>query len=176
MRLIGTVAVMGLLACAPQAPPDTPELRMERARALAEMELGAGGSYQKTLDLGASLAAGATADALTVELGRELSDEEASSVHGVMRAAIAEVLPPERWASAAAEIYAAHFSVAELDQAMTFYSSPVGAKIMSLQGTLDDEMGTAVEAIIDVELDTVIGAVDRGLAELFPELAEETGP
>jgi hypothetical protein len=177
MGVVGiALAAAVVAACAPTAPPDTPELRMERARALAELELGAEGAYQETLGLGASLATDATTDALIVELGRELSEDEASSVHGVMRSAIARVLTPERWMSAAAEIYAAHFSVAELDQAMMFYSSPVGAKIMSLQGTLDNEMGSAVEAIIDAELESVIGAVDRGLEELFPELAGEAGP
>jgi hypothetical protein len=53
-----TVAVSTLVlaaACAPSADlPDTPELRLEKAGVLARMER-AGGAYDETLDLGASL-------------------------------------------------------------------------------------------------------------------------
>jgi hypothetical protein len=160
------------MGCAPEAPPDTPELRMEKARALAALEAGDGGGYEETLDLGASLATDSTIDALVLELGRELTDEEGLAVQGVMRDALAEVLPPDEWQRAAAEIYAEHLSPAELDATMEFYTSPVGAKILGMQGTLDEQMGDAVDALVEQRLEEFIGLVDHGLAKLFPELDE----
>jgi len=172
--LVVGMGVAMVVACAPQAPPDTPELRMEKARALAALQVGkGGGSYEETLDRGAALALEATTDALTIELGRELSDEEALQVKAVMRGAIAEVLTPERWAAAATEVYAAHISAADLEAALEFYSSPAGIRILGLQATIDRQMADAVEGIVVSDLGVVTAAIDSGLADLFPELAEE---
>ena len=162
-----------VVGCAPQAPPDTPELRMEKARAIAMMEVDDGGPYQETLDLGASLATDATTDALTLELGRELADEESLEVRALMRAGIAEVLTAERWTAAAAEIYAANLTAAELGAVLEFYGSPAGSKVLGIQTALDDQMGTAIEEIIEADLDAFSARVDSGLAGIFPELAEE---
>jgi hypothetical protein len=171
IALIAGVVAFGLVVgCAPEAMPDTPELRLEKARALAALEAGDGGGYEETLDLGASLATDSTVDALVLELERELTDEEEAEVRGVMRDALAEALPAEEWQRAAAEIYAEHFSPAELDAAIEFYTSPVGAKILGVQSTLDRQMGDAVDAIVEQRLEEFIGLVDLGLAELFPEL------
>lgn len=176
-RSIGTAMgflILGLvIGCAPQAPPDTPELRLEKAGVLASLEVGDGGGYEETLDLGAALARDSVVDALVLELGRQLTNEEGHEVQAVMRNALASVLTPEEWKSAAAEIYAGHFTPAELDAAIEFYSSPTGAKILGLQNTLDQQMGDAVDDIVDQDLDDFVGMIDTGLAELFPQLAEE---
>jgi hypothetical protein len=145
---------------------------MEKAMALAAMAIGEGGAYDETLDLGASLAKDATVDALVLELGRELNEEEIVDVQSVMRDALAQIVSADAWAQAAAEIYAAHFTAAELDAAMEFYSSPVGAKILGLTGMLDDAMADAVDVMVDARLEEFIGQVDGGLIELFPELEE----
>lgn len=179
-KLNAIVAGFGLItvvACAPQPTPDTPELRLEKARALAALQVGeGGGSYEETLDRGAALALEATTDALTIELGRELSDQEALEVEAVMRGAIAEALTPERWAAAATDVYAAHFSAADLQAALDFYSSPVGIRILGLQATVDQQMADAVEDIVVADLEVVTAAIDAGIGELFPELAEGAGP
>jgi hypothetical protein len=172
MSMTGAVTLGLVVACAPQALPDTPELRMEKARALAALESDDGAGYEKTLDLGASLAKDSSLDELVLALGRELTDEEVLDVEGVMRDALAGVLTNEEWQQAAAEIYAEHFTPTELDAAMEFYASPVGAKILGLRSTLEQQMGASVEAIVERRLEEFIGLVDQGLAELFPELDE----
>jgi hypothetical protein len=172
LTIVGVVILGLVVGCEREALPDTPELRMEKARALAALEAGDGGGYEETLDLGASLATDSTVDPLMLELGRELTDQEKLEVQGVMRGALAEVLPPDQWQRAAAEIYAEHLSPADLEAVMEFYTSPVGAKILGLQSTLDEQMGDAVDAIVEQRLEEFIGLVDQGLAELFPELNE----
>lgn len=168
-----TLGLVFSVACAPQQLPDTPELRMEKAQALAALEVGDGGGYEETLDLGAALARDSVLDALVLELGRELTHEEGYEVQAVMRNSLAEVLTPEEWQRASSEIYSENFTPAELDAAMEFYASPVGAKILGLQNTLDQQMGDAVDEIVEQNLDRFIGKIDEGLVELFPHLAEE---
>ncbi len=172
MAVVGVAGLAMMIACAAPVPPDTPELRIEKAGELAALELNDGGGYEETLDLGASFAGDATSDALVLELGRELTDEEELQVRAVMRNALAEVLTPEEWQRAAAGIYAANFTVAELDAAIDFYTSPVGAKVLGLQNTLDQQMGDAVDIVIDARLDELTAKIDGGLAELFPDLDE----
>lgn len=169
------VVVVVAVACTPATPPDTPELRLEKAQALARLEV-EGGGLEETLDLGASLAAESTADALVLELGREPTAEEQAAVKRVMRSSLAEVLTAEKLGDAAARVYADHFTAAELDQALAFFSSPSGTKILSLQGQIDDEVGSAVEAIVEARLVDFVASVDEGLAREIPELAQESSP
>jgi len=168
------VVMLGLvIGCAPQAPPDTPELRLEKAQALAALEVGDGGGYEETLALGADWAADSTRTALMLELGRDLTDAELQQVEGVMHDALSKVLSSEEWVAAAAAIYAEHFTSAELDAALEFYSSPAGARILEMQSSLDRQMGDAVDAIVEARLVELIDLVDQGLAATFPELVEE---
>jgi hypothetical protein len=171
-NLATAMLVVLVTACAQPAPPDTPELRMEKARAVAGLEADDGAGYGRTLDLGASLATDSTLDELVLELGRELTADEELEVESVMRDALAGVLTQEEWRQAAAEIYAEHFTPEELDAALRFYSSPVGAKILGLRSTLEQQMGAAVEAIVEQRLEEFIGLVDQGLADLFPDLEQ----
>jgi hypothetical protein len=172
MKFAAAVVLVLVMACVPASPPDTPESRMERALALAEMEIGQGGAYEETLDLGASLATDSALDELVLELGRELTADEELEVESVMRDALAGVLTQEEWRQAAAEIYAEHFTPEELDAALRFYSSPLGAKILGLRSTLEQQMGASVEAIVEQRLEEFIGLVDKGIADLFPDLEQ----
>jgi hypothetical protein len=172
LTIVGAVTLGLVVGCAPQVPPDTPDLRMEKARALAALEAGDGAGYERTLDQGASVALDSTLDELVLQLARELTADEQDDVEYVMRDALAGVLTLEEWQQAAAEIYSTHFTPAELDTALRFYSSPVGTKILGLRSTLEQEMSAAVEAIVGQRLEKFINLVDQGLAELFPELDE----
>lgn len=180
MRSMGSLTSLILIAvalgaCAPVEPPDTPELRMDKARAMARLEIG-GGGLERTLDLGASLATEATADALVLELGREPTAGERARVEAIMRTSLAEFLTAEVLEDAAAEVYAAHFTAAELDRALAFFASPTGAKIVGLQRQIEDELGIALEAVVEAHLDAFITSVDEGLARELPGLGAEESP
>ena len=176
MRRAVFVAAIGVLAiaagCGQTVPVDSPENRLELARELTDLEVAAGG-YDQMLDDGASIAAEATADSMVLDLGREPTDEEAVAVEAIMREAIAEVLTKDGWREAVAGVYSDHFSAAELAEALGFYRSATGQKILGLGGTLDDEMVATLGAMLasnEAELEAMI---DGALMERFPELAEE---
>jgi SepF-like predicted cell division protein (DUF552 family) len=171
---LGAVVVI-VAACTQATPPDAPGLRLERARALAHLEV-EGGGLEETLDLGASLAAELTADALVLELGREPTVEEQAAVERVMRSSLAEILTAEDLENAAAQVYAGHFTVAELEDSLAFFGSPTGTKILDLQGRIDRELGAAVEAVVETRLDDFIASVDEGLARELPGLGAEESP
>jgi len=166
-------AALVVTSCAPSAdPPDTPELRIEKARVLAQQER-EGGGFDETLDRGAALALESVADALTLELERELTAEERDRVESIMRGVIAEFLPVDAWENALIQVYAAHFSPAELQATIEFFSSPVGKKIIELQGTIDRQTGDAVDEIIGSRIEEFVQRIDDELNREFPELAEE---
>jgi len=169
---LGTLMLI-ITACSqgPGPSPDTPELRLEKAREMARVEI-AGGGLDMALDLGAELGVEAAGVNLEATLGRELTGEERAAAAAIIRATIAEFLTPEAWTEAVAGVYAAHFSPDELDAAIEFYSSPTGAKILSLHATLNDDVGAATEAILGADLEAFISRVDEALAARFPELKE----
>lgn len=165
-------ALVGMVGCAQPAPlEDTPENRLEQARALTVLEVEAG-ALDGMLDEGAALARDATADMLMIELEREPTQEDMAQLESVMRAALAEFLTAELWQETAAKVYADNFTAVELEETVTFYGSPTGRKILSLGQPLDQAVGDAVETALEVHRDAFAERVDAALAERFPELAE----
>jgi hypothetical protein len=165
------VAVLMICACSQPAPiADSPEARLEQARALTALEVESG-ALDAMLDEGAALARQATADMLMIELEREPSEEDLAKLEGVMRAGLAEFLTAELWQETVAKVYAENFTAAELQETVAFYNSPTGLKIMGLGGTLDEAVGDAVDTALDVHSDEFAARVDAALAESFPELA-----
>ena len=165
------VAALIFVGCSQPAPiADSPEARLEQARALTALEVESG-ALDDMLDEGAALARQATADMLMLELEREPSEEDLAKLEGVMRAGLAEFLTAELWQETVAKVYAENFTAAELQETVAFYTSPTGLKIMGLGGTLDGAVGEAVETALEVHSDEFAARVDAALAESFPELA-----
>ena len=165
-------ALVGMGACAQPAPlEDTPENRLEQARALTAIEVEAG-ALDGMLDEGAALAREATADMLMIELEREPSEEDLATLEAVMRAGLAEFLTAELWQEIVAEVYAKNFTAAELQETVAFYGSPTGRKILGVGQALDQAVGEAVDAALEVHRDEFAERVDTALAETYPELAE----
>ena len=172
LPLAAVFVVMMAVGCAQPAPiADSPEARLEQARALTALEVESG-ALDGMLDEGAALARQATADMLMIELEREPSEEDLAKLEGVMRAGLAEFLTPELWQGTVAKVYAENFTAAELQETVAFYTSPTGLKIMGLGRTLDKAVGDAVETALEVHSDEFAALVDAALAESFPELAE----
>ncbi len=160
------------VGCGQVAPlEDTPENRLEQARALTAAEV-ASGALDDMLDEGAALATEATADMLMLELEREPSEEDLAQLEAVMRASLADFLTADLWQEAVANVYADNFTAAELKETVDFYTSPAGGKILGLQRSLDTAVGDAVEAALEKHQDEFAARVDAALAERFPELAE----
>lgn len=163
------------VACAQPAPvADSPEARLDQARAITELQLAAG-EYEAMLDKGAALATSASVDALTLELGRELSGDELDEVRAVMRAALSEVLTVQVWRDEVAEVYVGLFTADELAEARGFFGSPAGQKVLALGNRLDDEVVAVLTAVLDDRASDLSATIDAGLAERFPELAGEAG-
>ncbi len=155
-------------------PPDTPELRQEKALEVARLEVEKGG-LDEALDSGADYALAASLDALSGELGREPTEEEAARVRGVLRSVLAAVLTAERWQEASAAVYARHLTPDELEDLAAFYRSPTGTRILGLQSELSSDLGDAAEEILGEREGEFARLVDEALAEEFPELKQETG-
>lgn len=165
-------AVLALGACSqPASIADSPEARLEQARAITTIEVESG-ALDDMLDEGAALARQATADMLMLELEREPSEEDLAQLEAVMRAGLAEFLTADLWQETVAKVYAANFTAAELQATCEFYQSPAGRKILSIGRLLDAEVGDAVEAALEVHSDEFAARIDAALAERFPELAE----
>ena len=163
------------IACAQTTPlADTPENRLEQARALTAIEVESG-ALDEMLDEGAALAREATTEIFLLELEREPSEEDLAQLEAVLRAGLAQFLTADLWQEVVAEVYAENFTTSELQIAVEFYNSPTGRKILSMGKSLDHEVGDAIEAALGVHNDEFVAMVDAALAENFPELAGE-GP
>jgi hypothetical protein len=173
LPLAAVFVVMMAVGCAQPAPiADSPEARLEQARALTAVEVESG-ALDDMLDEGAALAREATADMLMIELEREPSQEDLAQLEAVIREGLAEFLTADLWQETVAKIYAENFTAAELQATKEFYMSPTGRKILSIQRSLDREVGDAVETALEVHSDEFTARVDAALAERFPELNED---
>ncbi len=167
-----TVALLAASACGQMA--DTPELRLEKAREVAQLEV-QGGALDEALNLGADIAMAASLDALVAQLGREATTAEQTRVRDIFRDALAEFLTPATWVDASATVYARHLTPSELDDLANFYRTTTGSKILSLQEEMTTELGDAAEQIVVENELAFAESVDAALAEAFPELAQGSG-
>ncbi|KPK09114.1 MAG: hypothetical protein AMS20_00985 [Gemmatimonas sp. SG8_28] len=166
---VGILATV-LVLCGCAAPvADTPEARLEQARDVAQLEVD-GGALNDALNLGADIAWTASADALAMELGRPVTEQEEAQVRGIFRDALAEFLTPEAWVEASAAVYADQLTAAELDDLARFYRTATGTKLLSIQEQLTTRLGDAAEAIVVANEAAFAARVDEALAEAFPEI------
>jgi hypothetical protein len=175
MRRIVNTAVLALsalliLGCSAREATSsrTPE---EAAQALADLALELG-SLERALDRATTSAWEATEDPLTLELGREPSDDERDWVRGMLRATLAEYLTGDVWREAVTRVYGERFTAAELDQLIEFYRSPLGRKVLSGASELAREVDGAMRERIDAKVEEFITRVDTQLAERFEELGD----
>lgn len=173
-----TVAILLILAAGcsgtqHHATPDSPEGRAANAAELARLALELG-SYDEILDSGAKLAESSSAAALELELGRSLTDEESATVRGLMRSVIAEFVTPEIWQDSVTAVYAEHLTADELHTLFEFYASPLGRKVLGMEGMLTEEVNTAVDAALEDRIDEFIGRVDEELAAAFPGIDSDS--
>jgi hypothetical protein len=174
--MIATMAA-ALLVCIgcggrSRAPADTPETRAEIARNVARLELEAG-SLEQALSLGADLGLDAGTATLEEKIGRELSAAEREAVRRVLHDTLAGIVTADAFSAVVAEAYASQFSAAELESIADFFSSGSGDKLLRAQAQLTAMIGSAVEALVNRNLEQFVASVDQGLAAEFPEL--ETG-
>ena len=97
LTLTAVFVVMMAVGCGQVASiENSPESRLEQARALTALEVESG-ALDAMLDEGAALAREATADMLMLELEREPSQEDLAQLEAVMRDGLAEFLTAELW-------------------------------------------------------------------------------
>ena len=93
------------------------------------------GYVEDTPEARGELARSATADALAIELGRELTDVEVEGIVASLRSVLAEFMTESMWADSVADAYAKHFTAAELSGMRDFYASPAGQRMLQLEDT-----------------------------------------
>lgn len=171
-RMLLFVLFVGFMLSGCTSEIDTPEIRLELAREVAQLEI-MNGALDDALNLGADIALSASADALDKELGRAATSEEREKVRSIFRKALAEFITPEAWVEVSAKVYAQHLTPAELKDLTAFYKTSTGSKLLSLQEELTAELGDAAEAIFVENEIAFAEKVDKALAQTFPELGQE---
>lgn len=133
------------------------------------------GSHERALERGSRLAWESSVDAMTLQLGRELTAEEQDRVKAIFKTTLGEFLTAELWQGSVARVYAENFTAAELDAMFAFYSSPAGRKTLEMEGVLADAVDDELLRELASEMEAFIERVDGALAEAFPGLAGEEG-
>jgi hypothetical protein len=166
------LVVLGLfialaVGCASHDGADSSRTAEESARELARLSIELG-SLDAALGRAADWTWSASVDAFTLELGREPSEEENDRGRAILREVLGEFLTPELWGESIALVYTERFTAAELNEMVRFYGSPVGRKVLSLEGevtdAVDDEIGAALG---EGRLEEFIARVDEALGAEF---------
>jgi hypothetical protein len=161
------VAVVGLTillagGCASQDATGS-RTAEEAARELATLSVELGG-LDSALNDAADWAWEASVDIVTLELGREPTEDERARGREVLREVIGEFVTVDLWEEIVAGVFASNFTAAELNDAVRFYSSPAGRKILSLEAEVTDEVDDRMGAALDDEMEAFIQRVDEALS------------
>jgi hypothetical protein len=128
--------LLAVLLCAPAArAEDSAALAVQVAKALTPPE-----RYQGMLE---QLYRPLLANAEKAQTDRQKLEEAAARI----RAASAKALPYDDLVAWTAEVYAAHFSAAELKALLKFFESPAGKKFNGLQPQINAELVQKVVAV-----------------------------
>jgi len=176
MRRIGRTGIAAALACSAllffgcsaqdAAPSRTPE---EAARALADLAIEQG-SLERALSRATTSAWEATEAPLTLELGRELNDDEREWVQGMLGATLADYITGDVFRDAITRVYGQSFTAAEIDQLIEFYGSPLGRKTLLLTSELAHDIDGVMRERLEAKIEEFITRVDAQLAERFESL------
>ena len=169
----GLLLLVVALACAAPQTADSPESRAEAAGELARLSLELG-SLDQVLNRGADWAQSASNDALTLELGRELTDEEQARVREILRGVLADYMTRELWAQSVTRVYAEEFTAAELDEIVAFYGSPIGRKLLERESALSDRVDDEMDVAFEGQIEEFVSRIDEALNAEFGLTADAT--
>jgi hypothetical protein len=148
---------------------DSPEARVEIASTLARLSIETG-SLDQTLNSGADLAFDYTEEALKVEIGRELTDDEKAQVRAIIYRVLGEFLTGELWQQTLTEIFAENFTASELAETLAFFESPTGRKILETEAVMNREIDDRADEVLTPRLEEFSDRIDEELAKAFPSL------
>ena len=174
LLLFGLVFILATGCTAQQDGAGASASAEEAAQKVADLavELGA---YERALDNGSELAWESSVEALTLQLGRELTPDEQAKVKEIFSTVLGEFLTASLWKESVARVYGRNFTVAELDAMIEFYNSPAGRKTLQFEGELADDVDGELRTALDAKIDAFIDRIDEALATEFPELAAGEG-
>jgi hypothetical protein len=161
------LSILLAVGCASQDGAGPSRTADEAAQELARLSIELG-SRDGALDRAADWTWSASTDALTLELGREPTEDENVRGRAILREVIGEFLTPDLWKESIARVYAERFTATELNEMVRFYASPVGRKVLTLEDEITDEVDDAFgEALGEARLEELITRIDEALgAEL----------
>jgi len=155
------------IGCASHDGADASRTAEEAAQQLSRLSIELG-ALDSALGRAADWTWNASNDALTLELGREPSEEENDRGRAILREVLAEFLTPELWEKSITSVYVDRFTPAELNEIVRFYSSPVGRKVLSLEDEVTDAVDDEIaEAFGEERLEEFIARVDEALRAEF---------
>lgn len=155
------------VGCASHDGADSSRTAEEAAQELSRLSIEQG-ALDSALGRAADWTWSASTDALTLELGREPSEEENDRGRAILREVLAEFLTPGLWEESITSVYVDRFTAAELNEIVRFYSSPVGRKVLSLEGEVTDAVDDKIgEALGEERLEEFIARVDEALRVEF---------
>jgi len=147
--------------------------RPELAGTLAQVFVDAG-SHEQMLDEGADLALDYSIDALKLELGRELTEDEAARVRQILHDVLGEFVTEAGLGQLLTEVCEESFTAAELQAYIEFFRSPAGARFLEIQPEVSAEIDERVLVALRSSSDAFADRVDEELANEFPALAGGT--
>lgn len=149
-------------------PSGTPE---EIATELADLavELGV---FETVLDRGADEALAASTDALTLEIGREPTEDELDRVRGILRGALGEFLTLDLWKETVVRAYAESYTAEDLQAMLDFYGSSAGRKTLELRDQVSVRVDDDIDRALEAHLEAFIERVDAALDAEFREIGE----
>lgn len=173
MKRIGTLAIVAVLVLAGcTSQKDTPELRLERAKEIAAIEV-EHGVFDSAVDRGANIALSASLATLEEQLGRPTTEADKERLRAILREALAGFMTKEAWMKVESATYARHLTAAELADLTAFYKTSTGSRLLAVQAELAAEMGDAADKLFAENRDAYVKHVGDAVNRAYPELAQE---
>lgn len=108
-------------------------------------------------------------EAFQARIGRDLSAVEQEHLQAVVMGVVRDVYSQDMWEESMVPIYMKYLTADEVAAILRFYETPVGDKLLSLQGTVMREGNSARQQLLSEHNDTFTARFMEVLAEEFPD-------
>ena len=100
-------------------------------------------------------------------VGHELTADEESRLRLILKESLQELVPESLWEQEMAAVFRRHLSNDEIEEALAFYSTPVGQKFLEIQTKSSAEAGQAIAKVIREGREEFVSDVRARIMETF---------
>lgn len=159
------VSILLVVCLSPAAHLDAAE--NDPAMELSKLYIQGLNEHQNWLDNVLAVYVESTRGIVEELVGHELTADEESRLRLILKESLQKLVPLSLWEQEMAIVFRRYMSDDEIEEALTFYSTPVGQKLLEIQTKSSAEAGQEIARVFRAGSEELVSEVRARIIEAF---------